>query len=341
MAANLDTHSDLDTVPVVSRESRPLLGTHHLSKSFGKVRAVDDLSISVPPGKIYGFLGRNGAGKTTTLRMLMGIIRPDQGQIELDAQRFQRIGNAQKRSIGYVSQEQYFYPWMTCAAIGKFVSGFYPTWDEAEYGRLTGLLELPPERKISALSGGMKVKLALALALAHRPRLLVLDEPTSGLDPYARREFLDMIAGQARKYGRTTLFSSHIIEEVERVADLVGIIHDGRLLYEGDLPTLKRSVRRLVQPPPQSEQPWDDTSADTMGAGLDAPDAAPQEEELHRPILDDLEVLRDTTLPNGSREMVLFGNPHTWEQWRIPPSRTEDMSLEDIFIALTGKRPEL
>ncbi|HSR66806.1 MAG TPA: ABC transporter ATP-binding protein [Acidobacteriota bacterium] len=341
MAANTMS-SDLKTPPQLetftTAPPKPLLRTLHLGKSFGKVRAVEDLSISVPRGKIYGFLGRNGAGKTTTLRMLMGIIRPDQGRIELDGRSFQRIGQEEKRSIGYVSQEQYFYPWMTCQSIGEFVSGFYPTWDGDEYQRLTGLLELPPQRKISALSGGMKVKLALALALAHRPPLLLLDEPTSGLDPYARREFLDMIAGQARKYGRTTLFSSHIIDEVERVADVVGIIHEGRLLFEGDLQTLKRSVRRVVQPPMDASGPaWDDTSAETMGAGPEPLG----EGELHRPVLEDLEPLREEVLPDGSRDMVLFGTPLAWEQWRIPPGRSQEMSLEDIFIALTGKRPEL
>src|SRR6185503_18452234 len=116
----------------------------------------------------------------------------------------------------------------------------------AEFDRLLGLLELPPDRKASQLSGGMRMKLALALALAPRPALLILDEPTSGLDPVARREFLDIIQRHARTRERTTFFSSHRIDEVERVADRVGIIHRGRMRYEGDLTTLRDSVRKVM-----------------------------------------------------------------------------------------------
>src|SRR6185503_16425561 len=119
----------------------------------------------------------------------------------------------------------------------------------AEFDRLLGLLELPPDRKASQLSGGMRVKLALALAVAHRPALLILDEPTAGLDPVARREFLELIASQARNHGRTTFFSTHLIDEVERVADRVGIIDRGRMRYEGSLTDLRAEVKRVRTEP--------------------------------------------------------------------------------------------
>src|SRR6185503_5697969 len=125
----------------------------------------------------------------------------------------------------------------------------------AEFDRLLGLLELPPDRKASQLSGGMRVKLALALALASRPALLILDEPTAGLDPVARREFLEMIHRQARDHRRTTFFSSPLIDEVERVADRVGIVHRGRMRYEGDLDTLRASVRSVRIALPSQFQP--------------------------------------------------------------------------------------
>ena len=122
---------------------------------------------------------------------------------------------------------------MTCQRIGTFAAGFYPPiGDMAEFQRLLAALALPPKRKASELSGGMRVKLALALALAHRPTLLILDEPTSSLDPIARREFLEIIARQAKNHGRTTFFSTHRIEEVERVAHAIGIINNGKLLGE-------------------------------------------------------------------------------------------------------------
>ena len=221
------------------------LRTVGLRKAFGRTMALDGLNLEVREGEIYGFLGRNGAGKTTTIRALMGILQPDAGEVVLLGRAMARVDTETKRHIGYVSQEPHFYPWMTGAQLGRFVGGFYPTWDHAEFRRLMGALQLPLDRRFSHLSGGMQMKLALALALAHRPALLILDEPTAGLDPVARREFLDILAGQARQRGRTTLFSSHLIEEVDRVADRIGIIEAGRMRYEGSLAELKATVRRV------------------------------------------------------------------------------------------------
>src|SRR5258705_11984621 len=208
-----------------SGETPAVLSARGLKRAFGKVRAVDGLDLTVHAGEIYGFLGVNGAGKTTAIRLIMGIIKPDAGTLELLGEKTRRTTIRQKQSIGYVSQEQTFYPWMTCRALGRFVGGLYPTWDSREFERLLRVLDLPPDRKASQLSGGMRVKLALALALAPRPALLILDEPTSGLDPLARREFLEIIQRQSRDHRRTTFFSSHLIDEVERVADRVGSIH--------------------------------------------------------------------------------------------------------------------
>src|SRR5438093_10892639 len=185
----------------------------------------------------------------------MGIIKPDEGSLELLGEQTRRTTIRQKQSIGYVSQEQTFYPWMTCRALGQFVGGFYPSWDASEFERLVRVLDLPLDRKASQLSGGTRVKLALALALAPRPALLILDEPTSGLDPLARREFLEIIQQEAREHRRTTLFSSHIIGEIERVADRVGIIHRGRMLYEGSLEQLRASVRLVQWPVPMLRGP--------------------------------------------------------------------------------------
>ena len=226
--------------------AEPLLRTHDLSLRYGSNQAVDKLSLTVNRGEIYGFLGRNGAGKTSTIRMIMGICRPDSGLIEFRGSKVRRIGKREKHEIGYVSQEQFFYPWMTCERIGSFVGGLYRTWDAGEFRRLLSVLDLPPKRRIAHLSGGMKVKLALALALAHRPTILILDEPTAGLDPVARREFLEIIRQQAKEHARTTFFSSHLIGEVERVADRVGIIHRGRLEFEGPLELLREEVREVA-----------------------------------------------------------------------------------------------
>jgi ABC-2 type transport system ATP-binding protein len=212
---------------------------------YGRVRALDGLTLAVARGEIYGFLGRNGAGKTTTLRVLMGIVRPDGGTIELDGRPMKRVSVETKRSIGYVSQEQNFYPWMTALQLGRFAGSFYPTWDDAEYVRLLRLLDVPPDRRSGILSGGTRTKLGLALALAPRPPLLLLDEPTAGLDPVARREFNDLVARMAAERGTTVFLSSHLVDEVEGIATRVGIVQAGRTSIEGRVDELRARVRRV------------------------------------------------------------------------------------------------
>ncbi len=335
-----------------------------LRRAFGGVRAVDGVDLTVRAGEIYGFLGVNGAGKTTAIRLLMGIIKPDAGTIELLGQTARRTTIAQRQAIGYVSQEQTFYPWMTARRLGKFVGGLYPTWDTAEFERLLRVLEVPPERKVAQLSSGMKVKLALALALAPRPALLILDEPTAGLDPVARREFLEVIHRQARQHQRTTFFSSHLIDEVERVADHVGIIHDGRMKYEGSLETLRASVRKVVLPIEASAAPppctaslpeaeatsGNDTgfltSASATGPEVPGPcnetspvalssafTPAPTRADFQPP--PEFEILRDETR-DGARALILRAPPAAWESFQPPDAEVQRLSLEDIFIALVG-----
>ncbi|HZF29046.1 MAG TPA: ABC transporter ATP-binding protein [Gammaproteobacteria bacterium] len=226
-----------------------------LEVRYGRVRALDGLSLAVPRGEIYGFLGRNGAGKTTTLRVLMGIVRADGGTIELFGKPMKRVSVATKRGIGYVSQEQNFYPWMTPRQLGRFVAAFYPSWDDAEYARLLRVLDVPPDRRTVQLSGGTRTKVGLALALAPRPPLLLLDEPTSGLDPVARREFDDRVVAMAAERGITVFLSSHHVDEVEGVATRVGIIQAGRASIEGRVDDLRKRVRRVLaaaplEPPP-------------------------------------------------------------------------------------------
>ena len=236
-------------LPVNDLPSPTVLEVRGLKRHFGKVPAVDGVDLNVISGEIYGFLGINGAGKTTTIRSVMGIIAPEEGTIRLVGETTKRTSVAQKRRIGYVSQEQNFYPWMTCKALGKFVGSFYPTWDAAEFRRLLDVFSIPLDRKVSGLSGGMRAKLALALAVAPRPELLILDEPTAGLDPVARSEFMEIIVAQSRQHQRTTFFSSHLIDEVERCADRIGIIHGGRMRFEGDLSELRDQVRCVCSPP--------------------------------------------------------------------------------------------
>ena len=287
-------------------QAAAVLRTRGLTRSFGKVLAVDSVDLDVPQGAISGFLGRNGAGKTTTLRMLMGVLRPDRGEIELLGRSSVRIRPAQKRLIGYVSQEQFFYPWMTAEHLGAFVGSFYPTWDPTEFSRLLGVLDVPPKRKAIDLSGGMRTKLALALALSHRPALLLLDEPTSGLDPVARREFLEILVQEGKRLGQTTLFSTHLVDEVQLVAQRVGILDQGRLLYQGPIALLLERVRRvswhpeLHQLPPGFQSVRNDLDLAAPGAVLDA-------------------------------------DPGAWAEHTASFASIERLSLEDVFLAMVRR----
>ena len=303
----------LDATLATKSESDVVLRTHDLRRNFGSFRAVDGLDLTVRRGEIYGFLGQNGAGKTTTIRMLMGIIKPSGGEIELLGERARRTSISQKRQIGYVSQHQHFYPWMTCAMLGKFVSGFYPNWDHQEFNRLLKVLDLPGYRRFSHLSGGMRMKLALTIALTPRPALLILDEPTSGLDPVAQREFIEIIQHQAREHGRTTFFSTHRIEEVDRAASQIGIIDQGKMRFEGPVDQLRDGVRRVTEtefnPDPTAtprEHPWTDTSR--------------------------FEVLSERA-GGGRRRWVVKTDPLYWKNTNPTGYRIEPMSLEDVFIA--------
>jgi len=228
----------------------PTVRLAQVSRRFGKTAALDGLDLEVEPGQIYGFLGRNGAGKTTTLRILMGLLRADAGEVSLFGQSVRRVTVAMKRRIGHVSQEQNFYPWMTAKQLGHFVAGFYPTWDAPEFERLLAVLDVPSTRRAAELSGGTRAKLALALAFAPHPALVLLDEPTAGLDPVARREFNDLLADRVRAEGTTVLFSSHLVAEVEHVASHVGVIQAGRMRFQGALGTLTSSVRQVCSAAP-------------------------------------------------------------------------------------------
>ena len=349
-------------------ELEVILRIDDLRVSYGRLQAVDHLNLTVRAGEIYGFLGRNGAGKTTTIRAMMGIIKPNRGRIELLGYRGRRIGVKQKQRIGYVSQEQHFYPWMSCRTLGRFVSGFYPTWDHEEYDRLLRLLELPPPRRVSHLSGGMRVKLALALALAHRPPILILDEPTSGLDPVTRREFLEIISRQARSHNRTTFFSSHLIDEVERVADRVGIIHNGRLCYEGEVTTLQESVREVshlptggsAATPIPAAEPITAVVAEPVEAGaansaavlaeiIDATAVASPPQPSLGPSETAGQIFREmagacgfVVMRDGFGEgpsSVVLGTPQAWQNHPFEDRQVRRLSLEDIFISMTAEAP--
>jgi ABC-2 type transport system ATP-binding protein len=216
-----------------------------ITKRFGRHTAVDKVSLEIPPGCVFALLGENGAGKTTLVRMILGLLAPDAGCVNVFGIDSARNGEQIRRRIGYVPERPTLYEWMTAGEIGWFTAGFYGDGFEQHYRNLIDTFRVPIERKIGQMSKGMRAKVVLSLAMAHQPELLLLDEPTSGLDTLVRREFLESMVELAAD-GRTVLLSSHLIGEVERVADIVAIVRDGRLLAVERLDELKRTTRELT-----------------------------------------------------------------------------------------------
>lgn len=223
----------------------PVIQFKNVSKRFGSHTALADVSLEIPPGAVFALLGENGAGKTTAIKVLLGLEQATSGEARVLGFDSRRDGEQIRRRVGYVPERPTLYEWMTVAEIGWFAAGFYDAAYLPRYESLVEQYELPRERKIKDLSKGMRAKVALSLALAHEPSVLVLDEPTSGLDTLVRREFLESMVDLAAA-GRTVLLSSHQIAEVERVADFVAILGHGRLLLVERLDTLKAQVRELT-----------------------------------------------------------------------------------------------
>ena len=224
---------------------KPIIETHGLTRRFGKTGAVENLSLAVPEGSIYAFLGSNGAGKTTTIKMLMNILRPTEGTASILGVDSTRITPREMAQIGYVSENQRLPEWMTVAEFIAYCRPMYPTWDDAFCSRLLAQFDLPLDRKLKSLSRGMKVKASLLTSLAYRPRLLVLDEPFTGLDPLVRDEFIRGMLELSEEGNWSVFVSSHDIDEVERLADWVGIINGGSLKLSESAADLQARFRRI------------------------------------------------------------------------------------------------
>ncbi|MGB7344238.1 MAG: ABC transporter ATP-binding protein [Pirellulaceae bacterium] len=213
----------------------------NVSKRFGRTQALDQVSLEIPPGIVFALLGENGAGKTTMIRILTGFQKPDAGTATVLGHDCVGASMEIRQAIGYVSDAPALYDWMTADEIGWFTSAFYDESFPQRYTELLAAFDVPSATRIKSMSKGQRAKVALALATAHDPQLLILDEPTSGLDPMVRRQFLESMVDRAA-LGRTVLLSSHQINEVERVADWVGIMHQGQLKLVQPLDVLKQST---------------------------------------------------------------------------------------------------
>ncbi|MFO7321362.1 MAG: ATP-binding cassette domain-containing protein [Chloroflexota bacterium] len=294
--------------------------THQLSRRFGSITAVNDINLAVRRGTVYGFLGPNGAGKTTTIRMLLGLIQPNAGRICLLDKPLRRNDRSPLRRVGALVEAPSLYGHLTGRENLEVTRRLLGAPRE-QISRVLDIVRLQDvaDRRVSQYSLGMKQRLALALTLLGEPELLILDEPTNGLDPAGIHEIRDLIREFPRRYGITVFLSSHLLSEVEQVADAIGIIHRGRLMFQGSLDEL----RALREP--------------HLAVGVDQTEAA-------------LGLLREAGYvvqgsPNGVIHVDANNATDAAELNRYLVTRgvavhhlsLQQRSLEDIFLSLTGE----
>lgn len=306
--------TDAKTYPnEVNAMPEPMIEISGLTKSFGRKRVLAGVDLRVPRGAVYGFLGLNGAGKSTTIRILLGLLRPDGGRCRVAGTDPQREAVETRRRVGYMAENQTMYGWMRVREIIAWCGRFYPDWDAALAQELCTQMSLSPDEKVSALSKGQTSKLALLLALAHRPELVILDDPVLGLDPLARRDFLREVIGQLQARDVTVFFSSHLLYEIEPICDQVAILHEGRIIAAEPVDALRERVKRVEL------CPRTDARLDQIPALLDAR----RDGQRWSLVVGDIEAARkplETISTNGLA--------------------TDDLNLDEIFEAYVAGRTE-
>jgi ABC-2 type transport system ATP-binding protein len=220
--------------------------TKGLTKFYDDRPVVKSLDLRVPRGCVYGFLGRNGAGKSTMIKMLTGMVQPDFGEIEILDEPIGRQRMETKRKIAYIAESHPLFENMRVGEICRFTKSFYPSWDDDLVEQILDHFRLPLRQRIKRLSNGQRAQVSLALAVAPDPELLIMDDPTLGLDTVVRRDFVESMIQIIQREGRTILFSSHILSDVERVADRIGIMVDGVLRVDCPLDHFRDSIRRVT-----------------------------------------------------------------------------------------------
>jgi ABC-2 type transport system ATP-binding protein len=285
-------------------------------RSFSGAPVLSGLTLSVRPGEIYALLGRNGAGKTTAMRILLGFLEPHGGCSEILGRDSMHLTPEDRGRIGLVTEGHKLYGWMRVRDVLAFEAGTRKRFDQAYCEHHLKRLAIPADRRVRQLSRGQRATLALLVAVAGRPDVLVMDDPAMGLDPVMRREFLDAMIELLGEEGRAVLFSSHILTDVERIADRVGILHGGALIVDATLDDLKRRVQRRF-------------------ARVDGPGTA---------AFDDLAcVLRARPRRDGVELLLLDLDPEDELELRARSSALSEPAvptLEELFIDLTQANPE-
>lgn len=289
------------------------ISTQGLKKKYGwKKEAVKGIDLQVPKGSVYVFLGRNGAGKTTTIKMLMGLLARDSGQTEVLGFDPEKDPVSVRSRVGFVAENQKMYDWMTIGELIWFNKSFYQTWDDKLVDSLLSRFKLTKDLKLKNLSRGMYAQVALILALCQDPELVILDDPISGLDPVVRREFMESIIEIIHEKERTVFFSTHIVNEVEKLADYVGIMHEGNLLVSMPVEELKNNVKKIRM-----------IFGDKVPEDFDVPGLLKKESSGHEVsvIVKDFkkEILEDIS-----------------NKYKPKSSEIQTLTIEDIFVAMVG-----
>jgi ABC-2 type transport system ATP-binding protein len=226
--------------------AEPVVVVEKVSRQFGDKTALDEVDLVLERGVVLGLVGKNGAGKTTLIQHLLGLLRAQRGRVRIFGLDPVSEPAGVLGRIGYLSEERSLPGWMTVDELLRYTAAFYPRWDSAYAMRLCDDFRLDPRQKIRTLSRGQHARAALIAALAHRPELLVLDEPSSGLDPVVRRDVLEAILQTVAEEGRTVLFSSHLLDEVERMSDQLALIDGGRIVLAGGLDEIRARHWRIT-----------------------------------------------------------------------------------------------
>lgn len=290
-----------------------VVDVQNLSRSFGDKVALDCFSLQVPRGCVYGLVGENGAGKTTLLKHLLGLYSAQKGRVSVFGLNPTEDPVAVLSRIGYLSEDRDMPTWMKVGEIIRYRGAFFETWDHAYAEELRKTFDLNPKQKVKSLSRGQLARIGLILALAHRPDLLLLDEPSSGLDPVVRRDILAAIIRTVADEGRTVLFSSHLLDEVQRVSDHVAMVNAGRLVLTAPVEqVLQNHVRMTVR----FESPRETPPA--IASALSCQGEGPEW----------------TVLCNGQRDAVR----REIEQLNGNIVEEGSPSLDEIFVARIGGR---
>jgi ABC-2 type transport system ATP-binding protein len=282
-----------------------------LCRKYGKKVALRDLDLEVPEGSVFGLVGPNGSGKTTAIRCILGLLRPNRGRVTVFGEPSVALSPETRRRIGYLSEEPFPYDDLPVDDLLRFVSAFFPAWDWERSRDLLERMEVPRTQVLREMSAGQRRRAELLLALAQDPDLLVLDDPTAGLDVTVRRDFLRGALELAREEGKTVLFTSHILTDVERIVDTIGFLVGGTMRLVAPLDELKGRTKRIVF------------------EGDDAPPRLAGE-------------LAREAVPGGTAVVTGEFGDRLADRLRAQrgPYHVEDMDLEDIFLAVVGRAAE-